>query len=526
MAKRTKPSPEQKAHETTGVPQLDMILGGGLPRGALVLLMGLPGSGKTTLASQIAFMAAHAGKRVLILTTFSESTGKLMEHLATFSFYDHALIGDSVQLFSLQATLTNGLKATSAVIVSEARRFKADIVLLDGFRGMRSVDDQPQAAREFLYDLGTSLALIGTTTLITSETDPRDPTFFPETTTADVILGLHYRLTGVRQQRGIEVIKARGTTPLAGLHALVITGDGISVFPQFEERVARDLLAGEEAMQGGQRTTPEIAPPTLPLQRVAFGLPEFDHMLAGGIPRATCTVLAGSLGTGKTLLALYFALAGIRLGEPVVFLGFRESRAQLLQVAASFDMALELARALAPNGGLTFFEVPPIKVNPDVIADNLLRAIDAIGAQRVIIDSIAEIEHSIRRNGDPERIEEYLAALLLSLRVRQVSGLLLKENDKALAVTLDFSTDALSVLAENVLLLQQVPYAGELHRILSIPKLRFTNHDAALREFRITSPQGIQVLASSESVAGVLNGITRDQERQQTGRYDAQQQEA
>ena len=64
---------------TTGIPHLDMILGGGVPRGALVLVMGLPGSGKTTLASQIAFTAARAGQTALVLTALSESTSKLVE---------------------------------------------------------------------------------------------------------------------------------------------------------------------------------------------------------------------------------------------------------------------------------------------------------------------------------------------------------------------------------------------------------------------------------------------------------------
>ena len=513
--------------EASGVPNLDEILGGGLPRGSLILIMGLPGSGKTTLASQIAFTAAKAGKTTLILTALSESTNKLIAHLSAFDFFDPALIGGSVQFLSLQKVLSEGLGATGATVIAEARRIKADMVVIDGFRGMGGVDANPQAAREFLYSVGTLLDALGTTTIVTSETDPRDPTFFPETTTADVIIGLHYTLLGVRQTRGIEVLKARGVAPLAGLHTLTLGAGGASVYPQLEERIAAHALGAEAQTQGAaplwqQKTSGDATwqkgPVRQPvLQRVGFDQPELDTMLAGGIPVGTCTLLAGSLGAGKTLLAMHYALAGTRAGQRVVYLGFRESQTQLQQAAEPFVFGQELERALQPGGGLTFIEVPPIKVNADVLADRLLTELDRTGAERLVIDSIAELERAILRSVDPQRLEDYLAALLQALRTRRVTALLLKETDKALATTLDFSADPLSVLAENVLLLQSVPYQGQLHRILSVLKLRFSDHDTALREFRIVAPQGIQVLGRFGSASGVLEGITRMQESDAAG---------
>ncbi|HEX8036674.1 MAG TPA: RAD55 family ATPase, partial [Ktedonobacterales bacterium] len=109
-------SPDQQAEEhrePTGVPGLDVVLGGGVPRGSLALIIGVPGSGKTTLTSQMAFRAASAGKRVLILTALSESTNKLLAHLRSFSFFDPTLIGAYIHLVSLQATVAAGLQATA-----------------------------------------------------------------------------------------------------------------------------------------------------------------------------------------------------------------------------------------------------------------------------------------------------------------------------------------------------------------------------------------------------------------------------
>lgn len=517
----------------TGVPGLDAILGGGLPRGALVLVMGVPGSGKTTLASQIALTAAQAGRTALVLTALSESTSKLLTHLQGYSFYDPAVVGGAAQFFSLQTLLSQGLKKTAEELITEARRVGAEVLMLDGFRGMRSVDVDSAAAREFLYTLGTTLSALNITTVITSETDPRDPSFYPETTTADVILGLHYQLAGVRQYRGIEVIKVRGSAPLPGLHALTLGSEGVHIYPQLEERIAAELLGSDAQTQGAAslaKVTNQSASTLAPFARAQFDLPELDAMLEGGLPRATCTVLAGSLGTGKTLLSLYYSLAGIRNSESIVYVGFREDREQLRQAAAPFSIGPEFDEAIQAGGLLNFLEVPPIKVNADILAERILAELDQTHAHRLVIDSIAELERAILRSLDPGRLEDFLAALLRAIRVRGVTALLLKETDKALAPTLDFSADPLSVLAENMLLLQQVPYRGSLHRILSILKVRLSAHDTTLREFRIAVPNGLEVLEAFESDPGVLAGITTEQERDRStnrgvsGRRDDQRQ--
>lgn len=512
----------------TGVPNLDDIMTGGIPRGSLTLIMGVPGSGKTTIASQIAFASAHAGRTVLILTALSESTNKLLEHLRDFTFFDQDLIGGRVQFLSLQNALQNGLRATRDAVLQMARQIKADIVMLDGFRGMREVEHNPAAAREFLYDVGTALGTLGCTIIVTTETDPHDPAFYPETTTADVILGLHYGLTGGRQQRFLEVVKARGSAPLPGLHALTLSNTGASVYPQFEERIAAALLGGEAQTQGAAhpdeaRILDDILASLSeqPETPAAFGLAELDALLSGGFARDTCTMVAGSLGTGKTLLALHFALAGVRAGEQVLYLSFRESPGQLMRAAAPFTIGRELVSALQPGGGFSMIWVPPIKVQADVIADRLLSALDRTGASRLVIDSIAEIERAIHRGHDPGRLEDYLAALLQALETRHVTTFMVKETQRIGAATLDFSVDPLSVLAENVLLMQQVPYRGALHRILSMLKVRYTAHDMALREFEIVVPDCIHVLAPFESDTEALQNIAADQQDQAHTRSNA-----
>jgi circadian clock protein KaiC len=167
--------------------------------------------------------------------------------------------------------------------------------------------------------------------------------------------------------------------------------------------------------------------------------------------------------------------------------------------------------ALTANGGLLFQNWLPVEVDPDRVAHALLTALEQTGARRVVIDSILELERAVGESSGQARVPNYLAALLAALRTRGVTLLAIKETPKMVTTELDFSTDALAVLAENVLLLQQLAYRGRLHRVLSVLKMRFSDHEYTLREFLITSPEGIRVLTPDESGREVLVGLTEQQ---------------
>jgi len=476
----------------TGVPNLDAVLGGGLPRGALAIVVGPPGSGKTTLACQIAFAAAREGRPTLILTALSEPTNKLVAHLRTFRFFDETLLGGAVRVVSLEQFLPRGLVTTGEEVLALVRKARAEVVVIDGFRGLRGADAEPQRAREFLYDVGSGLSVRGATAIVTSEAEPRDPAFFPEFTTADVIIGMHYRLAGVRQLRSVEVVKVRGRAPLPGLHALSLSEAGATVYPRLEARVAASARHGDSGTAG---QGPEEDPSTNGGDEGAasFGLPGLDAALDGGLARATLTLLAGSLGTGKTTLGLSFALAGVALGEPALFLGFRETPAHLVRKARVLGADSALSRARAPGGGLEVLYLPAVELDPDIVADRLLAALDRTGARRLVVDSIAELERVLARGGDPGRVEEYLAALAIVLRRRGVTSLLIRETPRVLDPILDLAGDPVGMVADNVLLLRRIGTAGQVRRGISVLKMRFAPHDEALHELVLGSADGIHL---------------------------------
>src|SRR5687767_4219875 len=83
---------------TTGSRELDGILDGGIPESSINIIMGEPGSGKTTLAEKLVFANADDPARpILYFTTLSEPTDKVIKYLQQFRFFDPDRIGGAVQ---------------------------------------------------------------------------------------------------------------------------------------------------------------------------------------------------------------------------------------------------------------------------------------------------------------------------------------------------------------------------------------------------------------------------------------------
>ena len=468
----------------TGVPNLDLVLGGGVLRGTIFMVIAPPGSGKTILAQQIAFHAASRGEITLYFTGYSETHDKLLAHNRSLAYFVPQAIGTQIQMGSLPDLMEQGAREAESAIVESARARCASLVVLDGFRSIRGFLPDDQAAAQFLYSLGAKLALLGVTLLVLVEGNATDRIRDPEQSVCDIILSLDRVVRGGGHRRQLEVLKVRGAAPLGGVHPFVIDSRGVYVYPRLESVIP-------------------AAAPARPAQRAAFGIAEVDHMLGGGLTTGTATLTAGTPGVGKTLLGLHFLAEGARRGETGLLAGFIEDAVQLRQKARAFGMDLEAAEAA---GQIELLIVPPHDLDSDRVAWLIRERIEARSVRRLMIDSATELEGGLTAH---ERAPMFFSALADYLRSRSVTSYLTVDVPTIVGQELSFAGRPMVALAENLLLLRHAEYHGELHRLFSVLKMRFSAFDHGLSEYTIEDNRGITLGGRAPRAEGLLTGIAR-----------------
>jgi circadian clock protein KaiC len=149
-----------------------------------------------------------------------------------------------------------------------------------------------------------------------------------------------------------------------------------------------------------------------------------------------------------------------------------------------------------------------VALDPDIVAWQLRDAIVASSARRLVIDSVAELEEAVA----PTRTHDYLAAVVTLLRVEGVTTVLARETFGMFDETPTFVDEPAAVLTENVIFLRQLRLRGELRRLLTVVRMRFSQHDRAIREFTITE-RGLTMLGRWPSEANMLEGLNDEPAR-------------
>ncbi len=469
----------------TGVPGLDEILGGGLPEYSFNLIVGPPGSGKTTLAHQIMFALATSERPALFFTVLGEPPLKMLRYQQQFSFFDLSKINESIRFVNLSNEVTTGdFDQVLARITQEVEAYSPGLVFVDSFRSiMREAKNSPDSAislQQFIQQLGIHLSGWQATTFLIGEHSSESDAH-PVFTVADGLLSLEQSVHRNSMVRRIQVLKMRGQATLPGMHTFRISSSGINVFPA--ALVLDDSGTASEA-------------PALPrsTERLTMGVPGLDEMLGGGLPSGYSVLVAGPSGSGKTILATAFLTEGVRLGEPGVMVAFEQTPSQ--SRTRTID---DMVRA----GCIGLINTRSLDLSIDEIVQNLIDVIHQMKAKRVVIDSLSGFELAIA----PIFREDFRESLFRMVAVLSGIGVtvLMTSELEDRYTDLRFSPYGSAFLTDAIIVQRYIEIESRLKRVMAVVKVRGSAHCDELRQFEITGA-GIVIGDPVREYEGILGG--------------------
>ncbi|HAL40359.1 MAG TPA: protein kinase [Polaromonas sp.] len=470
----------------TGVPGLDNLLGGGLPEFSFNLIAGTPGSGKTTLAHQIMFSLANPNNRALFFTVLGEPALKMLRYQQQFPFFDIDKVNESIRFVNLSEDLLDGdFDRVLSRIGEEVKAYAPSLVFVDSFRSVaRSAKQNEQGESElqrFVQQLGMQMTSWQATTFLIGEYLLPESESSPIFTVADGILWLSQNLHRNSMLRKMQVVKMRGQAQAPGLHTFRIDDEGIRVFPR---AIVKDDISAELATRASTLES-----------RVAMGIPGLDDMLGGGLPVGYSLLVVGPSGCGKTILTTEFLAEGARRGEPGVIAAFEKSPSQMLGNRRLYS--------LVQAGQVGVIDTRSLDLSIDETLHDLIAMIHRMKAKRVVIDSLSGFELALA----PEFSEDFRGSLyrmIAELTGMGVTILMTSELEDRYT-DLRFSPFGSAFLADAIIVQRYIEIAGQFKRVISVVKVRGSEHSKDIRLFEITD-EGIVIGETLSEYDGIMTG--------------------
>jgi circadian clock protein KaiC len=471
---------------STGNEQLDHVLRGGLPRNAMYLLQGVPGSGKTTLALQFLLEAARTGEKTLYVT-LSETRTEI-ERVAR----SHEWSLEPLQILELSAmrslaepsagqTMFHSaeveLQEVTAPILEAVERLKPSSVVIDSLSEIRLLSGELLRFRRQILALKQFFAERKCTVLLLDDRTADPGGSLLESLAHGVItLEKESPMYG-RTRRRLSVDKLRGVAFREGYHDFRIETGRLVVFPR--------LVAGEHHGH-------------VALEPLPSGIEALDALLGGGPDRGTSTLFIGPAGVGKSSVASQYCAAAAARGERAAMFLFDESLDMLLARSASLGLRV---KEHVVAGRIIVRRVNPAELTAGEFSHAVREAVIRDHARVVVIDSLNGLWDSVPGE---QFLTMHLRELLTYLNQHGVAtiGVLAQHGLIAQGALPSFDV---SYLADNVILMRYFEAHGRVRQAISVFKKRSGHHERTIREFGLGT-NGITVGAPLERFQGVLTG--------------------
>lgn len=239
---------------TSGVARLDTMLGGGYYRGASVLITGFPGTAKTTLSGAFAEAACKRGERTMFIGFDSDGT-EVIRNLSSVGIRLDRFAKSGILSMISARTITGSAETLLVRIKALARAHKARCLVIDPVSTLSKAGNELTAhgVAERLIDWSKSdgITLVCTSLLDEMHGQTQTGTPLQISTLADTWIHLNYLVQAGERNRGLSIVKSRGTAHSNQVRELILSDAGVTL--------ADIYTAGGEVLMGALRWEKESA---------------------------------------------------------------------------------------------------------------------------------------------------------------------------------------------------------------------------------------------------------------------------
>ncbi|MGF1479311.1 MAG: circadian clock protein KaiC [Cyanophyceae cyanobacterium] len=235
------------------------------------------------------------------------------------------------------------------------------------------------------------------------------------------------------------------------------------------------------------------------VEKLQTGIPGFDTVADGGLPSHSATLVAGTTGSAKTVLACQYLAAGItQFDQPGVLVTFEEAPRQICHYMSGFGWTIQQWEA---QGKWSFVDASPEAGEKPVVTGEyelapilarIEHAINKVGAKRLAVDALGAIFSYF---SDPAQIRSEMYRIASTVKELGVTTLITAERSHEYGNVSRYGME--EFVADNVIILRNILEEEKRRRSLEILKFRGSNHQKGEFPFSVLAGSGIEVVPLS-----------------------------
>ncbi|KAA5534788.1 KaiC family protein [Taibaiella lutea] len=472
----------------TGIPGLDDITMGGLPKGRPTLVCGGPGCGKTLFSLEFIVKGALQFNEPGVFMAFEEKADELAANVVSLGFDLEELQREKkvkidyvhVDKSEIEETGEYNLDGLFIRLGYAIDSIGAKRVVLDTIENLFSGLSNEGILRSELRRLFQWLKEKGVTAIITGERGENTLTRQGlEEYVSDCVILLDHRVINQISTRRLRIVKYRGSLHGTNEYPFLIDDEGISVLPVTSLTLNKKVSS----------------------ESISSGIDELNNMMSkNGFFRGSSILVSGTAGTGKTSIAGSFIDASCKNKEKCLFFAFEESPAQIIRNMSSINIDLQ---AHIDSGLLEFFASRPTLYGLEMHLVAIHKAIKKSKPSVVVLDPIT----NLITVGSVSEVKAMLVRLIDFLQEEQITVMFTALSMNT--IVNDQTDEGVSSLVDCWLMIKDIESNGERNRGLYIMKSRGMQHSNQIREFVITD-HGLELIDVYLGPDGILTGSARE----------------